>query len=227
LEKLKSHEQDTPQEVDFKPAIILIADDIELNRTLFVEYLKNTSLHLFEASNGKEALEILENNPIDLVLMDIKMPVMNGYEATKIIKETYGIPVIALTASVITQRDNEENQIFDDFLEKPILPVRLINTLCKYSTCTLIPMPKSALTDEINSIELKEYMQKCPQLVKALQSAQEDGDMESIQRFAIMLDECYQREHIEVFHLIAEQLSQAIESFDIENCQRLLGSFRH
>ena len=227
FEKQKVHEQETSQEAVFEPANILIADDIELNRTLIAEYLKSTSLHIFEASNGKEALKMLENNSIDLVLMDIKMPVMNGYEATKIIKETYGIPVIALTASVITQRDNEENQIFDDFLEKPILSVRLINTLCKYLTCTLVRMPECALTDEINSIELKEHMQKCPLLVKALQSAQEDGDMESIQKFAIMLDECYQHERIEAFHLIAEQLSQSIESFDIENCQRLLGSFRY
>lgn len=225
--KLDQQEQEVERDVKFEPANILVADDTELNRILIAEYLKNTPLKIFQASNGKEALAILEKNTIDLVLMDIKMPVMNGYEATKSIKEKYAIPVIAITASVITSKDDNENRLFDSFLEKPLSFRKLVNTLCEYLTCNYETLQVHREDKEaLEIIELKKYQQKCPYLLPALKNAQEDGDMESIKRFAVLLESCYQSHKTERFHTISQQLSQAVESFDIENCQRLLGCFK-
>jgi signal transduction histidine kinase/CheY-like chemotaxis protein len=227
-EKAHDSRDEEYKEVVFQPANILIADDTELNRTLIIEYLKNTSLHIYEASNGKEALKILEEHNIDLVLMDIKMPVMNGYEATKLIKEKYAVPVIAVTASVIASKENTLNNIFDSFIEKPLSITELFHTLCKYLSCTQISSEEDFLVNEekIETIELQKYLQQCPKLSKALKNAQDDGSMESIQKLGVMLEECYQREHIQSFHLISEQLSQAVESFDIEQCHLLLNIFK-
>lgn len=82
---------------------IIIADDIFTNRLLLSEIIEDLGHHFIAVENGKEAVEALENNHIDIVLMDIEMPVMNGLEATRYIREKCTPPksrthVVALTA---------------------------------------------------------------------------------------------------------------------------------
>jgi CheY-like chemotaxis protein len=82
---------------------IIIADDIFTNRLLLSEIIEDLGHKYIAVENGKEAVEALENNHIDLVLMDIEMPVMNGLEATKYIREKCkppknNTPIVALTA---------------------------------------------------------------------------------------------------------------------------------
>jgi CheY-like chemotaxis protein len=66
---------------------ILIVDDIFVNRLLLKDIIKNICSQCFEAQNGKDAIEILQKEKIDLVFMDIEMPVMNGLETTKYIRK--------------------------------------------------------------------------------------------------------------------------------------------
>ena len=92
---------------------ILIVDDIYINRLLLKEIIKKFCNFCFEAQNGKEAIDILVHEDIDVVLMDIEMPVMNGIETTKYIREFLSYPkkltpIIALTAH------NPDN-FFSDF----------------------------------------------------------------------------------------------------------------
>jgi len=105
---------------------IMIVDDIPTNLSLIKNYLKSLlpAAILTEASNGQEAFDFLkENQMIDLVLMDIQMPVMDGISATRLIREHIWrkIPVIALTAGVLKE---EKEKCFaagmDDFLQKPV-----------------------------------------------------------------------------------------------------------
>ncbi len=104
---------------------ILIAEDNEINTKLLKTILEHEGVNIFHAKNGKEAVELYKNSPIDLILMDIHMPVINGIDATKIIRdiEEYNnhIPIIGLTANAI-----EEDKIIvkssgiDVLLLKPI-----------------------------------------------------------------------------------------------------------
>ncbi|MBP1667774.1 MAG: cheY 4 [Bacteroidetes bacterium] len=93
---------------------IIIVDDIFTNRLLIAEIVKSMGHMILEAENGREALEMLQNGgKFDLVLMDIEMPVMNGIETTRYIRESMPypvnqIPVVALTA-------HNPNLFFDDF----------------------------------------------------------------------------------------------------------------
>ncbi|QKG80089.1 response regulator [Tenuifilum thalassicum] len=94
-------------------ANILIVDDIFVNRLLLKEITKPLNATCFEAENGKQAIELLQKEKIDVVFMDIEMPVMNGLETTKYIREKFPspiryTPIIALTAH------NPAN-FFDDF----------------------------------------------------------------------------------------------------------------
>jgi len=214
-------------QVLFEPATIVVADDIELNRTLIYEYLKKMPFKLLIASNGEETLKLVEENSVDIVLTDIKMPIMDGYESTKVIKNRHNIPVIAITASVLVSEQDEANKIFDLLLEKPISSTQLIQALCEYLECsTLLDEEHENEETDIKSIELKRYMQACPLLSDSLESAKEDGDINSIEKFAQMLEACSQSEQIKEFHLISEQLMHAIESFDIETCQMILHKFK-
>ena len=82
---------------------ILIVDDEYDNRFLLREIVKEFTKNLYEADNGKKAIDILENNDIDIILMDVNMQILNGVEATSYIRSKLShpkntIPIIALTA---------------------------------------------------------------------------------------------------------------------------------
>jgi CheY-like chemotaxis protein len=114
---------------------VLVAEDEENNYILLVEFLSSLNLNFIHAINGKEAVEICESNQqVDLVLMDIKMPVMDGYEATSKIKKLRpGLPVIAQTAYAF---DSEKEKAFSagciDYIPKPLKKESLISTIKKY-----------------------------------------------------------------------------------------------
>ena len=107
---------------------VLIVDDEELIRKVIKEYLKLEKFDFEEASDGKEAVEKIRNDKFDIVVMDIMMPVMDGYEAVKEIRNINKyIPVIMLSA-----RDEEYDKLMgfdlgvDDYVTKPFSPKELI-----------------------------------------------------------------------------------------------------
>ena len=100
---------------------ILIAEDNDSNFILMTYILKK--YYQFErAKNGQEAVEMAEKNTYDIVLMDIKMPIMDGLEATKAIKEKFpDLPIIALTANAFdSDRQLALEAGCNDFLSKPV-----------------------------------------------------------------------------------------------------------
>jgi two-component system, response regulator, stage 0 sporulation protein F len=122
---------------------ILIVDDILMNRILLKELLQQIPCETKEAKNGLEAIEILKTAKIDIVLMDIEMPKMNGLETTRYIRNKLpfplnSIPVIALTA-------HNPNDFFDDFssvgfndlLTKPYSFEKIIDAIKLYSKYAL------------------------------------------------------------------------------------------
>lgn len=118
---------------------ILIVDDNQVNLVLarsILNILLSEQLKVTEANNGKEALEIIEQETIDLVLMDVHMPIMNGFEATEELRkksEYKYLPVIALTAGV-TQEERREcfNAGMSDYLSKPVVADKLKEVFRKW-----------------------------------------------------------------------------------------------
>lgn len=122
-------------EIIFKNALIMIADDYEDNRILVKEYLSEFDLNYIEAKNGREAVEIAKSHLPDIILMDIKMPGMNGQEATRIIKAdnlTKDIPIVAVTALAMKNSEKELNNLCDGYLKKPVKKGDLIFELSKF-----------------------------------------------------------------------------------------------
>ncbi|MBO5186950.1 MAG: response regulator [Prevotella sp.] len=112
---------------------ILIAEDNESNYILMTYILKR-NYQIVRAHDGREAVEISEKGGIDLILMDFKMPVMDGLEATRIIKgATPELPIIMLTANAFeNDRLAAINAGCDDFLSKPINSKVCLDTIAKY-----------------------------------------------------------------------------------------------
>ena len=121
--------------VTFEHATILLSDDVEVNRNLVRAYLEQYDLAFIEAANGREAVEFTKRDRPDMVLMDMKMPVLNGYDATQMIKsdeETRSIPVVALTASAMEVDAEEIKAICDGYLRKPVSKVALVAELARF-----------------------------------------------------------------------------------------------
>lgn len=112
---------------------ILVAEDIQSNFLLVKALLRNR-YRLLHAGNGREALDILHRDAVDLVLMDMKMPVLGGFETTVKIREfNTGIPVIALTAYAFdSDREAAMAAGFNDYLVKPLDKESLLATIEKY-----------------------------------------------------------------------------------------------
>jgi len=211
--------------IKFKPATILVADDIQLNRNLVKEYLKDTPLKILEAKDGQEAIDLARHNDIDLILMDIKMPNKTGYEATREIKQFKDVPIIALTASVISKKDNKENLLFDDFLHKPIKYYALVHSMSNFlsSETAAVDSPKTDQSvPDLSTISLENY----PELGKLLDQAKTAGDIELIQAFADKLEYYGNKDHIDEFKSMATRLTSAVSSFDIGECELLLNRFK-
>jgi CheY-like chemotaxis protein len=114
---------------------VLIVEDEFPNFLYMVELFDGTDTRLLYASNGKEAVDICRDEAIDLVLMDIRMPVMNGYIATKEIKALNpNLPVIAQTAYALETDLKELSVGFDDIIIKPISKAIFKQKLSKYIT---------------------------------------------------------------------------------------------
>ena len=117
--------------------IILVAEDIELNYLYIKELIEPTGALIIHAMNGKEAVDYCMNdNQVDLILMDLLMPIMNGYDATRQIKSIRNkIPIIAQTAySMSEDRKHALAAGCDDYITKPIGRDELLAKINKFFT---------------------------------------------------------------------------------------------
>lgn len=135
-ENISLHKTDLePEIVDFSKKIkILIADDDKFSDLLITSFIQGLCRDILHAKNGFEAYEICKNNSdIDLVLMDIKMPLMNGDAAAILIKELRpNIKIVAQSAYALTNEISFYSEIFDDYITKPIVKDKLITIVKKY-----------------------------------------------------------------------------------------------
>ncbi|MEZ9891935.1 PAS domain S-box protein [Vibrio lentus] len=121
-------------------AEILLVEDNEINQQIALELLELAGLTVTVANNGKIAVELIENKEFNAVLMDIQMPVMDGYTATRLIRENgknRDLPIIAMTANAMSG-DKEKCLAagMNDHLPKPINPQDVYNTLTQWVTPT-------------------------------------------------------------------------------------------
>lgn len=160
----------------FDKAALLVADDILSNRLLIRELFRNTPITVIEAANGQEAVELSFLHKPAAIIMDIRMPVMDGYEAARIIKgnaETRSIPIVAFTASSIaTPMEKIREYGFDDFLLKPVKVSELFKTMVKHLNHSCNMEEKSVPEYEVRTLSFpdRETLLFVPELLRLLES---------------------------------------------------------
>jgi PAS domain S-box-containing protein len=119
---------------DLQGMRVLLVDDNKMNLLIASKFLKKWQVEVDEAISGSLAVEMANDNNYDLIIMDLQMPVMDGFEATRIIKKTNpGIPVIALTADAMPETHNKAFAAgMCDYLTKPFVPQVLFEKVSKY-----------------------------------------------------------------------------------------------
>jgi CheY-like chemotaxis protein len=114
-------------------SLVLVVEDHYINQIVIKTIFDKLGLPISVVGSGEEGVEYVKSNPVDLVLMDINLPGIDGTEATRQIKQMRAaLPVIALTADVITQRDLLLKNGLDDLLTKPVENAELIRVLNHY-----------------------------------------------------------------------------------------------
>ncbi|WBA44164.1 PAS domain S-box protein [Hymenobacter canadensis] len=114
---------------------ILLVEDNEYNRLMAKTFLLNAHMKVTEAENGQVALDCVARNSFDLILMDMQMPVMDGFEATRRLRHDLGLtlPIIALTASAVSgEKERCLAAGMDDYLTKPFYENELLQLLCDW-----------------------------------------------------------------------------------------------
>lgn len=227
----------TPEKVDFNKAIILVVDDVRENREVIIGYLSLFhNLNIVEAVNGKQAIDISREIRPDLILMDLRMPILDGYEAAKRIKgskDIADIPIIALTASstIFSQKEINE-QGFEGYLRKPILCVDLVNELVNHLAYTdIITNRKNEFDNKfaLSDVQLKEinYINDRLEHIKSQywSSIAQRHTIKGVKLFIGKLEMFNNEFPISELKIYTGKLLDAIQFFDIENTKKLISKF--
>lgn len=139
-------ERSLPADIRARTKILVVEDNV-LNQKLDAFLLSNWNMRFDICDNGQKAVEMLSAEPYDLVLMDIRMPVLDGYEATRVIRSQLGlaVPVIGITA----HPTNEEKERclangMNNYIVKPVDEEGLFRLICSY----LLPEQVENAADE-------------------------------------------------------------------------------
>ena len=121
------------EDQDLKNKVAILAEDNEINALVINKLLSKWNVSTKRAKNGNEAIILAQETKVDFILMDIHMPKMNGFDATKAIRTSQNInqttPIFALTADVTAANSHKYSHHFNGFLWKPIEISKLFNTL--------------------------------------------------------------------------------------------------
>ncbi len=224
-----------PHGIRFEKATIIVADDVGHNRNYLKDALKDTGLIILEAENGLQALKLARDIIPDLIIADIRMPVMDGFELLSKLKSDESlkhIPVIAYSASIMRgQKDRIKNSEFAGLLMKPVkvaeLYLELINFLPYRSDK---PLKDTGINSEISE---SKQIKDLPGLINALESEYMEKwktfsvrqPMGEIKDFGEHLIALGNKHFSEVIAEFGDELLNAVGSFDIKSLLRLLKKY--
>ncbi len=228
--------------ISFNNRLVLVVDDTEINRKLIRAYLSGKDLRIIETNNGSDAVNLIKTEKPDIVFMDLRMPVMDGYEACATIKKESllkHIPIIALTAANIEEDEPLIKEAgFDGYLIKPIKREILITEIYKYlnagdtiSVNTIVKQPEDLsiveeVLDDYKKKEIKEfifllrtsYLPKVSYLLNTMVINQ-------IDLFVKEILELSQKNNVILIYNWANELTSYLNSFDLPAIIKTLNDF--
>jgi signal transduction histidine kinase/CheY-like chemotaxis protein len=229
--------------VYFEPARLLIVDDVRYNRDLVRNYLEHYAIDIIEAEDGWEGFhKALQYRP-DLVLMDLRMPEVNGYEATENIKKNDDIShinVVAFTASSMKHDEHEIEKIFNGYLRKPVSRAQLLYMLTQnlkhgyHKAAARESNPEKAeeaAVAETRAAAVADHPET-PEDLKSFSEAFQTGlqdlfeelgdfmDLELLEQFLADFRVMAEKNNISRFNIYLEQVERAGREFDFDLYER-------
>jgi CheY-like chemotaxis protein len=217
----------------FMDAKILIVDDVLTNRVLLKESIKGENLTLYEATNGQEAIEMVNKYLPDLVLLDLNLPIINGFIVAEYIKEKITqkvIPIIAISATLIHDKEKGFEKYFDAFVSKPIN-----NHILSYQMKRFLTYSKISGGDSPSKIEEPiagkiEYdidtkgflVTNINQLLEEYNKVKESSSFEEIKRYASEIILFGNKHNIVLLNKIGNEIMESAENFDIEEISKFM-----
>lgn len=223
--------------ITFEKASILIVDDIDSNRDLLKWFLKRPAFTLMEAKNGKEALELSRKHRPHLIFMDMKMPVMDGFEATRLIKadETLmSIPVIALTASVMKEKEYVIMEAgCDAYLKKPVNRAELWNELMRFLPYSTKGEKRVQKAEPEPTLLTPEIEARLPELLSVLKGKLTDNwsqvnktfFVDEMETFAYIVKDLGEKYKIDILSHWGTRLVNQVKSLDMTKIPVTLSDF--
>lgn len=226
LENMTNRFKLDPSKISFEKATVLIVDDIEENRRFLCDALKDKGLKLLEAVDGQQAINVMHLEIPDLVITDIRMPQMNGYQLLSEIKKSFlfqHIPVIAYSASVMKEeKERIYNSEFADLLIKPVQISELYHSLTKLLKFVEKEddKPLAGLKKADPSIEIDDLAGLLAALEGSLaevhKSFAKRQPIAEIREFGQVLVDLGQKHQSQEVTEYGEELIQSAENFNIE-----------
>lgn len=224
------------EEIRFKGSTILIVDDIEDNRKLLLDALEHTGARLLVAEDGLQAVQIATKEIPNLILMDKRMPVMDGMKACKLLKEnpkTSNIICIGMSATLLIGKlESDSLKVFDDNLVKPISFEKLFALLNKYlgsyhhtSECARIMKEMTEEVDQDWSDELKQYANDV--LLPKYHRVMSTQLMDEMEEFGKKLEDAGQQYGNNKLIEFGTIIEECVEQFDVERLSRILKDLNH
>ncbi len=223
-------------DLKFHGSKILLVDDVDENRFLIIETLRSTNLEIVEAVNGEEAVELAKADDFDLVFMDIRMPVMDGYVATRLIREfNDSVPIVALTASIMqSELEKLQEKRFNDYVRKPVTREELYGVLAEYLECEEPDetLEKENEADAVDSsveeeiLDLDGFIEVLQSDIKELyEKSRGTNDISLITEFANALLEESKKRNATLTVKYAQEILDHIDTFDIAAMNATLDDF--
>lgn len=223
---------ETNSEIVFESKRILVVDDISTNREYMKSALEELGLVVSLATDGMKAYQSLENEKTDLIICDLKMPVLDGYGFIKKLKSSkhQHIPCIVATASALQEELEEiRRNDFDGVLFKPIQLDELIGELMKHLTYNIQQKTARIHTEPLEALskqELQLINQELNTLILPLyEEIKNRQSFDKLKKFADALSDAGTTYSIKTLSLYAKEFRESIDSFNIENILKLINTF--
>ena len=166
----------------------LVADDTKENRDVLSKILSDIGVEVIVAENGQEAVEMVRSHQPDIVFMDIRMPVMDGMEATKQILEEFGrdrLKIVAISASALAHQQERYSEVgFDAFIAKPFLSGRIYDCLAKLLhveyECEADDSPELDFSEIVIDAELLEKLKEAAEICNITKLTDYLDELESL-----------------------------------------------
>lgn len=223
-----------PNEIFFTETTILIADDVATNRLLVKEFLRPSPISTIEAENGEDVVRLARERKPDVILMDLKMPVLNGIDAMTQIREDKAFrstPIIAITASGMKGEKEKMLDIgFSGYLTKPIRKATLFQELIRFISHTkeTKDTPED-LTIAVGPVDLELLPKVVEQLenryMRMWNNAKKNQVFDEIGEFAQHIRALGEAKKVTILKTYGENLSTHVESFDVENMNTTLNNY--